>query len=141
MYTDVVGKAEPLWLIAGVQNAASGAPLPKPPAEAREQQWHLVGVANLAWGRKQAMTVDDAHNFFFGLRQTCAAFRSHAPCRFCCILGPEFDAESVLVAAGWRLLHPPAKVLRSNANSREPEPASLCTVAVVELRQPRSSSG
>jgi len=117
-----------IWFHAGLRDASDGISLDLPQVLAKSG-WHIVGVANLAWGRKQATTPKLTSNFLRGLRETCRNFSSGSVrgCRFCCILGPEVDVSEVLASTGWKAVQEPIAVQRSNCTGR-----ILCSVVVVE---------
>mmetsp|Transcript_14645 Transcript_14645/g.43770 ORF Transcript_14645/g.43770 Transcript_14645/m.43770 type:complete len:461 (+) Transcript_14645:94-1476(+) len=115
----------PLLALA-VRDAAAGLPVELPMAEG--PPWRLVGVANLAWGVKQATTAEQTLAVLAGLRRTFAAFPAAGRRRLCCILGPEADARELLEGAGWTVATQPTEVFRTNCRTRV-----LCTVTVAEL--------
>ncbi|CAE8593327.1 unnamed protein product [Polarella glacialis] len=122
----------PLLLHAAVTDAAAGEPLPQPPGTHRESGlWRLVGVANLAWGQKQAATPDQVRAFLSGLRQTLrASLGSSQSCRFCFVLGPDVDVTELFATTQWTLMEgQQVEVFRSNNRDL----GVLCKLAVATL--------
>merc|ERR1711933_3523 len=70
-----------------VRDAALGASLAHL-AAAVDKEWWLLGVANLSWGQRLPMRVEQMEQVLKGLWATCTEEGLPSLCRICCLLGP-----------------------------------------------------